>query len=117
MLTHAVTQSEDINEQAEAFHAQITPDPQIVRYLISRCEDIGEKRVLFVIADCFVGTGNSDIARDDHLSLISGTPMPLLQRDIDEEGNKYQTVSSCFVAGLMDGELWDEDALEEMVFV
>jgi hypothetical protein len=83
------------------------------------CNTIAGKRRLCTIRTTsgeLAGTGPMSMRRDDLVVLISGVPVPMVLREIKStlpsgrDGKAYAVIGPAFVPGMMEGEMWPEQA-------
>ena len=75
-----------------------------------------ERTRFFVDSHGRPGLGPTDLEPDDVLALLLGGDMPyaLRRTNSDRESNVYTFIGECYVHGAMDGELFDEDLVQDI---
>jgi hypothetical protein len=76
-------------------------------------------RKLFVSEDeKWLGLAPMDAKPGDIIALLEGGPVPYILRPmIGKEAGCYELIGDAYVHGLMDGEGWQPDLLQEIVLL
>jgi hypothetical protein len=76
-------------------------------------------RKLFVSEDeRWLGLAPMDAEVGDIIALLEGGPVPYILRPrVGEEAGCYELIGDAYVHGLMDGEGWKPDLLQEIVLL
>ncbi|KAF5246487.1 hypothetical protein FANTH_6859 [Fusarium anthophilum] len=71
----------------------------------------------FITETGMIGISNRDIKVGDFISLLSGSKMPFILRQIrsEEGGVAYQYIGQAYVHGVMDGEVMDKNPVSEWI--
>ena len=65
---------------------------------------------LFTIGNAHVGVCSESVGRNDVVALVAGCSSPLV---IHPQGNKFSLVGHAYVCGIMKGEAWTQQVVEE----
>lgn len=108
------------DENVDAYAAKcldlIANNSRATSYFIGRCNKLAtENRIVFITSDGHLGTGPEYTAPKDQVALISGVAMPLILRS--NEDGRHQIVGPSYIYGMMEGERWTGENLEDVELV
>ncbi|KAF2260072.1 hypothetical protein CC78DRAFT_620568 [Lojkania enalia] len=72
------------------------------------------QRTIFTTRDGYIGIGPRWAKPNDSIALISGSKLPFVVRRV---GRNFQLIGPAYINGIMKGERWDEDLLENITIV
>ncbi|KAL1633876.1 hypothetical protein SLS58_010932 [Diplodia intermedia] len=92
---------------------------EMARGYFERCRGrlVAARRNLFITSYGYLGSGPHTMVEGDQVALVSGLPVPMILRRAGDGSSGFTVVGPAFVHGLMKGEEWDEDKLQEVVLV
>jgi len=103
-----------IDVQLENLLEKVKTKKQAFKYFTKACDRMSaDRRGLFVLSSGMVGTGPLDMREGDEVFLLAGVPAPMVLRLV-EGGNAFRVVGSALVHGMMRGEIFQVDKLEDI---
>jgi len=97
--------------------ASVRSSPGALKYLVRIAKRMSaDKRCLFVLASGFVGTGPTEMRNGDEVFLIAGVPCPMVPRK-NVGKDTFRVVGAVLVHGLMHGEAFKMDELQDITLV
>jgi len=103
-------------EVVERVLAAMQTDPAVGLYFQECCRGMAGKRVLFISAKGYLGTGPEGMRVGDEVGLLAGVAMPLILRRAGDD-DRLNVVGPAYVSGVMKGEEWRTETVGEIVLV
>lgn len=99
--------------------AAVAEDLALCRRVYQQHVDVGARYAFVTLADGRLGRVHHSCRRGDDVFLVAGSNVPLVLRPHGVAAGVFRLVAPAYVAGVMQGELWPDDAgaLEDITLV
>ncbi|KAI1870277.1 hypothetical protein JX265_006447 [Neoarthrinium moseri] len=80
----------------------LSADPEVFKFTVSCCNQLAERRTLFVTAEGQVGSGPPTMGTGDRLVLLRGVAVPMVLRTAGKTENTFEVLGPAFISEFAD---------------